>query len=115
MHRFEGLRDECDCTRLHRLHGEVKVAKCRHDDARDHRIHALRMSDEVDAVREGHRVVGDDGVETARGVDATDRLRAVGSGRHLVARVFERFLDETACQPIIFGNENPSQVVSTSA
>jgi hypothetical protein len=32
-----------------------------------------------------------------------------------VARIFECFLDETACQPIIFGNKDSSQVVITSA
>ena len=72
------------------------------------------MGDEVDAVGERHRVVGDDGVETARGVDAADRLGAVGGAGHLVAGVLEGLLDEAPRQRIIFGNEDASQLVITS-
>ncbi len=67
VHRLERLGDERDRAGLHRLHGEVEVAKCRDHDARDHRVHALRVSDEVDAVGVRHRVVGDHRIEAALG------------------------------------------------
>ena len=70
VHRLERLGDERDRACLHRLHGEVEVTKRGDHDARDHRIDALRVGDEVDAVGVRHRVVGDHRIEAAWGVDA---------------------------------------------
>jgi hypothetical protein len=45
---------------------------------------------------------------------ASTHFGAVGSAGHLVAGVLECLLDEAPRQCIIFGNEDASQLVSTS-
>ena len=115
VHRLERLRDERNRTRLHRLHGEIQVAKRGHDDARDHRIDPLCVGDEVDAVGVRHRVVGDHRVETARGINGADRLRAVGGTGHVMTGELERLLDEASRERIVLSDEYPSHLVITSA